>query len=262
MDGAAAVWVPGSCPTVTALPRRPVCFLFIEPGAAPMPDRCCTLKISPLVRADPYSGGARRSPGRPATARLVQVLFDELPRQPQEHLQLPVSNHPKIRQMVTMMAEDPARWQTLSQWAAVFAMSERNLARPVVRETGLSCRWRHQLQLILALQLLIRGQTVQQTAQALGYDSTTAFITMFKKGSGRHRAAITVARYDFPINNEMIPAAISGPTGTPRNRATPSTVPTSSPATRCGWSPSGRRRARRATKQTPRPQSPAAISSS
>ncbi len=135
------------------------------------------------ARADPYSGGARRRvPGRPATARLVQVLFDELPRQPQEHLQLPVSNHPKIRQMVTMMAEDPARWQTLSQWAAVFAMSERNLARPVVRETGLSFRrWRHQLQLILALQLLIRGQTVQQTAQALGYDSTTAFITMFKK---------------------------------------------------------------------------------
>lgn len=147
-----------------------------------MPDRCCTLKISPLVRADPYSGGARRRvAGRPATARLVQVLFDELPRQPQEHLQLPVSNHPKIRQMVTMMAEDPARWQTLSQWAAVFAMSERNLARLVVRETGLSFRrWRHQLQLILALQLLIRGQTVQQTAQALGYDSTTAFITMFK----------------------------------------------------------------------------------
>ena len=31
----------------------------------------------------------------PATARLVQVLFDELPRQPQEQLQLPVSNHPQ-----------------------------------------------------------------------------------------------------------------------------------------------------------------------
>ncbi|MDP1346262.1 AraC family transcriptional regulator, partial [Klebsiella pneumoniae] len=76
----------------------------------------------------------------PATARLVQVLFDDLPRQPQEHLQLPVSNHPKIRQMVTMMAEDPARCQTLSQWAEVFAMSERNLALLVVRETGLSFR--------------------------------------------------------------------------------------------------------------------------
>lgn len=156
-----AVWVPGQLShSNRATPGAQVCFLFIEPGAAPL--------------------------AAPATARLVQVLFDELPRQPQEHLQLPVSNHPKIRQMVTMMAEDPARWQTLSQWAAVFAMSERNLARLVVRETGLSFRrWRHQLQLILALQLLIRGQTVQQTAQALGYDSTTAFITMFKKGLGQ-----------------------------------------------------------------------------
>lgn len=146
------------------------------------------VKDFPLVRELILTLAERggESLAAPATARLVQVLFDELPRQPQEHLQLPVSNHPKIRQMVTMMAEDPARWQTLSQWAAVFAMSERNLARLVVRETGLSFRrWRHQLQLILALQLLIRGQTVQQTAQALGYDSTTAFITMFKKGLGQ-----------------------------------------------------------------------------
>lgn len=68
----------------------------------------------------------------------------------------------------------------------VFAMSERNLARLVVKETGLSFRrWRHQLQLILALQALIAGRNVQQTAQMLGYDSTTAFITMFKKGLGQ-----------------------------------------------------------------------------
>ncbi len=85
----------------------------------------------------------------PPTQRPVQVLFDELPQQPQEHLQLPVSGHPKIRRMADTMARDPAHWQTLSQWAAAFAMSERNPARLVVRETGLSFRrWRHQLQLI------------------------------------------------------------------------------------------------------------------
>ncbi len=62
-----AVWVPGQLShSNRATPGARVCFLFIEPGAAPMPDRCCTLKISPLVRADPYSGGARRRvPGRP-----------------------------------------------------------------------------------------------------------------------------------------------------------------------------------------------------
>lgn len=161
-----------------------LCFLFIEPAAVVMPERCCTLKISPLCR-ELILSLARRTDSERAqmpTQRLIQVLFDELPQQPQEQLQLPVSGHPKIRQMVETMAQEPARWNTLGQWASVFAMSERNLARLVVKETGLSFRrWRHQLQLILALQALIAGRNVQQTAQMLGYDSTTAFITMFKK---------------------------------------------------------------------------------
>ncbi len=67
-------------------------------------------------------------------------------------------------------------------------MSERNLARLIVKETGLSFRqWRQQLQLIMALQGLVKGDTVQKVAHTLGYDSTTAFITMFKKGAKRRR---------------------------------------------------------------------------
>lgn len=171
-----------------ATPGARLCFLFIEPGAAAMPEHCCTLKISPLVR-ELILTLAERNKGQKnneAMQRLIQALFDELPQQPQQQLQLPVSAHPKIRQMVDTMAAEPAVWQTLGQWAEHFAMSERNLSRLVVKEMGLSFRrWRHQLQLILALQLLIRGQTVQQTAHALGYDSTTAFITMFRKGLGQ-----------------------------------------------------------------------------
>jgi AraC-like DNA-binding protein len=139
----------------------------------------------PLVRELILTLSARnhRERQQPATQRLVQVLFDELPRQPQMQLQLPVSPHYKIRQMVETMEQAPARWQTLAQWAQEFAMSERNLARLVVKETGLSFRrWRHQMLLILSLRLLIGGESVQNVAQALGYDSTTAFITMFKKG--------------------------------------------------------------------------------
>lgn len=70
-------------------------------------------------------------------------------------------------------------------------MSERNLARLIVKETGLSFRqWRQQLQLIMALQGLVKGDTVQKVAHTLGYDSTTAFITMFKKGPGKRRRYI------------------------------------------------------------------------
>ena len=179
-----AVWIPGQMPhSNKATPGAQLCFLFIEPGAVSLPDRCCTLKISPLVRELILSLAEK--------SREALSLAAELPLQRQEHLQLPVSPHPKIRLMSEKMAEEPAAWQTLAQWASHFAMSERNLARLVVKETGLSFRrWRHQLQLIVALQLLIGGKSVQQVAQSLGYDSTTAFITMFKKGLGQ-----TPARY-------------------------------------------------------------------
>ncbi|SFQ97937.1 MULTISPECIES: AraC family transcriptional regulator [unclassified Enterobacter] len=182
-----AVWIPGQYPhSNRATPDARLCFLFIEPGAVEMPDYCCTLKISSLVRELIMALATRPTKRDPARQRLVQVLFDELPQQPQTHLHLPVSAHPKIRQMVDTMASQPAQWQTLNQWASLFAMSERNLARLVVKETGLSFRrWRHQLQLILAIRQLIAGQSVQQVAHTLGYDSTTAFITMFKKGLGQ-----------------------------------------------------------------------------
>ena len=184
-----AVWIPGQVMhSNRATAGARLCFLFIEPGAAEMPDRCCTLEISPLVRELILTLAARGEALRQESAgqRLIQVLFDELPQQPQQHLRLPVSAHPKIRQMVDSMAAEPTHRQTLGEWARRLAMSERNLSRLVVRETGMSfCRWRQQLQLILALQGLVRGQRVQQVAHALGYDSPTAFITMFRKGLGQ-----------------------------------------------------------------------------
>ena len=80
---------------------------------------------------------------------------------------------------------DSADLRTLAKWAQCLAMSERSLARLMQRETGLSFgRWRQQLHLIIALRQLTGGLSVQQVAGNLGYDSVTAFITMFKKALG------------------------------------------------------------------------------
>ncbi|WP_435930020.1 AraC family transcriptional regulator [Dryocola sp. BD613] len=194
-----AVWIPGSMPhSNRATANARICFLFIEPGAVTMPDQCCTLKISPLVRELilHLARHPRDEDDTPARKRLVQVLFDELPHQPVEQLHLPMSRHPKIRQMAEQLAQEPQARRTLAQWAQMLAMSERNLARLVVKETGLNFRrWRQQLQLIIALQLLIDGETVQKVADALGYESTNAFITMFRKSlgttPGRYLASLT-----------------------------------------------------------------------
>jgi len=66
------------------------------------------------------------------------------------------------------------------------ALSESSLARLVVRETGLTFgRWRQQLHLIVAIRELASGASVQQVSADLGYESVTAFITVFKKALGK-----------------------------------------------------------------------------
>ena len=60
----------------------------------------------------------------------------------------------------------------------------------MVRETGLTFgRWRQQLHLIVAIRELAAGASVQQVSAELGYESVTAFITMFRKALGKSPAA-------------------------------------------------------------------------
>ena len=64
-------------------------------------------------------------------------------------------------------------------------MSERTLARLVVAETGMSYgRWRQQLGIVLAIQRMAEGASVQKVAGDLGYESAGSFVTMFRKALG------------------------------------------------------------------------------
>ena len=96
-----------------------ICFLFIEPDAVSMPDECCTLAISPLVReliqylGEQIAAYPREGP----TARLVTVLLEQLAVAPVKQLHLPISGHPQIRRIADALAADPADRATLAQWA-------------------------------------------------------------------------------------------------------------------------------------------------
>jgi len=60
------------------------------------------------------------------------------------------------------------------------------LARLIVAETGLTFgRWRQLLHLLFAIRELAGGASVQRVSGDLGYESMTAFITMFKKALGQ-----------------------------------------------------------------------------
>ena len=193
------VWIPGNMPhSNRATPNAQLCYLFAEPGIVALPDDCCTLSISPMVRemilrlagvSSDYEQGGHID-------RLARLLLDELALMPVEHFHLPVTEHPKIRQMADTLNARPGDRSTIAQWAKRLAMSERSLARLIVKETGLTFgRWRQQLHLLVAVRELAGGASVQRVSDDLGYESVTAFITMFKKAighpPGRYFATLT-----------------------------------------------------------------------
>ncbi|WFU21336.1 helix-turn-helix transcriptional regulator [Bradyrhizobium sp. CB1717] len=186
-----AVWIPGGMAhSNRATANARLFFVYVEPELVDLPDRCCTISISPLLREliIELSDGAQHDEAR--RERLIGVLLGELPRMPVQQLHLPLSDEPRLKRIAAALADNPADRRTLAQWAGQLALSESSLARLVAKETGLTFgRWRQQLHLIVAIRELAAGASVQQVSAALGYESVTAFITMFRKALGKPPAA-------------------------------------------------------------------------
>ena len=161
-------------------------FVYIEAELVDLPDRCCTISISPLLSELIVELSDRVQHDDMRDERLTSVLLGELPHMPVQQLHLPLSAEPRLKRIAAALAENPADRRTLAQWADHVALSESSLARLVVKETGLTFgRWRQQLHLIVAIRELAAGASVQRVSADLGYDSVTAFITMFKKALGK-----------------------------------------------------------------------------
>lgn len=182
------VWIPGGMPhCARATLNARISYLFVEPGSVNLPEDCCTLSISPMIR-EMINWLASQNADYPLNnhaARLARVTLDELAEMPREHFNLPISSNSKIRTIADALTKEPSDRSTLATWAKRVAMSERSLARLMIRETGLTFgRWRQQLHLVVALRELASGATVQNVSVELGYESVNAFITMFKAALG------------------------------------------------------------------------------
>ncbi|MBR0735675.1 helix-turn-helix transcriptional regulator [Bradyrhizobium liaoningense] len=182
-----AVWIPGGMQhSNLATANARLFFLYIEPDIVDLPDRCCTLSISSLLRELIVDLSDHVGDDEARRELLASVLLRELPRMPVQQLHLPLSSEPRLKKIATTLAENPSDRRTLAEWARRVGLSESSLARLIVSETGLTFgRWRQQLHLIVALRELTSGASVQQVSADLGYESVAAFITMFKKALGK-----------------------------------------------------------------------------
>jgi len=194
-----AVWIPGDLPhSMTVAGNVEAYFLFVEPDAAPtLPGQCSTLSISPLlerllmhVTQMPVLYDVDGADGRIAT-----VLLDQLSLAPVENLNFPMPIDAKLRKIAAAMMADPSDRATIDGWGLRMAIAPRTLTRILQRETGMSFgRWRQQLHILIALQRLAQGASVQTVALDLGYEGASAFVTMFRKALGKPPARYLAER--------------------------------------------------------------------
>ncbi len=121
----------------------------------------------------------------PPVARKLQVLLDELVAAQPCPLGLPDARDPRLQKVTLALSESPSDPRSARQWASVAGVSVKTLERLFLSEMGMTfSEWRRQLRLIIAAELLERGEDVTSVALTVGYNSLSAFIEMFKKALG------------------------------------------------------------------------------
>lgn len=192
---ARAVWMPGGVEhrieARTALAMRTV---YVEPEAVPrLPSSVCVLQVSPLLRELIVAAVERSTDYAPDSreARLAAVLLDEIAAQPQASLALPMPTEPRLARITRALLANPGDARSLAEWGREVGASVRTLSRLFRAETGLGfLAWRQQRRLHRALELLGADMPVTTVGAELGYDSTSAFIAMFRRAFG-----VTPAKY-------------------------------------------------------------------
>jgi len=185
-----AVWIPAfiehDARTIHPVKMRNV---YISPEAAKdLPAHCQVVTVTPLLRElmlamveldTLYEVGG-------AEDRLVSVFLDQFKTTPEIPLHLPRPSSQSLQQIATQLRTDPADQRSMDDWAAAQGLSTRTLARRFRKETGMTFgQWRQQARLLSALTRIAQGDPVVRVAQDLGYESQSAFITMFRKALGK-----------------------------------------------------------------------------
>lgn len=148
---------------------------------------CAVVQVSPLLREIILRtmSFARRFRSDSIEGHLAAVFFDEIRSAQQEPVHLPIPRDPRLQRITSALRKNPGDERTLAQWSKSAGASERTLARLFVGELSLTfAQWRQQARLLAALEMLALGQSVTATALDLGYESPSAFISMFRRALG------------------------------------------------------------------------------
>jgi len=185
-----AVWIPAYTDhQIHASGPVSIRTLYIQPDIVTgLSEKCCVVGVTPLLRelilhvvAWPV-----QSELTDAQQRLMDVILDQIRDMHIAPLELPIPQDSRLKKIYTHLAAEPGDKRTLADWGKMVGATGRTLARRFRLETGLTFgQWRQQIRVLEALQRLALNEPVTTVAIDLGYDSPSAFISMFKRALGK-----------------------------------------------------------------------------
>ena len=163
--------------------------VFVRPDSFPnLPAEPKTVTVSPLlselIKASvslkpPYAEDSRDT-------RIMHLILDELAILPHLPLSLPQPADPRLSQICLALQDEPGDASTVADWSARLGLDQTTIQRLFRKETGMTFgQWRQQARLLLALERIAVGQKIIDVAFELGYESPSAFTSMFKKQFGK-----------------------------------------------------------------------------
>lgn len=185
-----AVWIPPLVQhQIKTLGNLSMRTLYIDPVYChDAPGHCCVVSVSPflkeliLIAAKIPAFYELNSP----EDRIMAVILDQIHHMDVTPLSLPIPKDPRLKELFLKLSENPGDKRTLEEWGKLVGTTRRTLTRLFQSEIGMSFgQWRQQIRILESLGRLAMNEPVTSVAIDLGYDSPSAFISMFKKALGK-----------------------------------------------------------------------------
>jgi len=191
-----ALWVPAH--TVHEIQMYGVVqmhSLYVSSAAgAGMPSSCVVLNVTPLLRELVVRAAAlpENYDEDGDDGLLMRLLMAEIRRLPACALDLPLPESKDLSQLCGRILADLSARRPCEVDANNMKTSTRTLYRRFLHETGITfARWKQQARLLESIRRLAEGMPVTTVAMDLGYESASAFSTMFRRSLGIAPRAFT-----------------------------------------------------------------------
>lgn len=184
-----AVWIPAETLHSVAISGRVLLrtLYFLPNLRRALPNRCFVMNVSRLLKELILHACAfqRLRKNVSAERRIIEIILDQLQAVESIPLQLPHPCDPRAQRVMKTLLASPGDNETLEKLCRGCGASKRTVQRLFLEETKMTFRkWRQQLRLLHAMQRLASGEKVTAAALESGYNSASAFISMFRKQLG------------------------------------------------------------------------------